>query len=97
MNVTRGPGGVGPRLSASVNSHGVPRGLRGIANLGNTCFMSTVLQAVIRAPTLSGYFLREGHNRDVCAVERAHRVAAALHAGASAAREDEYCLAGAVQ
>jgi ubiquitin carboxyl-terminal hydrolase 22/27/51 len=67
----------GGDLLESVNTHGVPRGLRGIANLGNTCFLSTVLQAMVRAPTVGAFFLRDGHNRELCAAQRGRRVAAA--------------------
>ena len=61
--------------------------MRGIANLGNTCFLTTVLQATVRAPTVSGFFLRDGHNRDVCGAERAGRRAAAADAGRAPALE----------
>eukprot|EP00117_Sycon_ciliatum_P002505 scpid37618/ scgid7704/ Ubiquitin carboxyl-terminal hydrolase 22; Deubiquitinating enzyme 22; Ubiquitin thioesterase 22; Ubiquitin-specific-processing protease 22 len=34
-----------------------PLGLRGVQNLGNSCFMSSVLQALAHAPVLREYFL----------------------------------------
>lgn len=35
-------------------------------NLGNTCFMSSVLQALMHTPPLRNYFLSDLHNRFVC-------------------------------
>ena len=85
--------GNGAAPLASVNSHGVPRGLRGMANLGNTCFLSTVLHAVVRAPTVGGVFLKDGHVRELCTAKRDVAVAEAVNAGRLPSPEDEHCLA----
>ena len=48
------------------------RGVRGLINLGNTCFMSAVVQTLIHNPLLARYFLSDSHNRHVCERLRAY-------------------------
>jgi hypothetical protein len=42
-----------------------PAGIRGLRNLGNTCFLNSILQCVAQAPALRDYFLHDVFLKDI--------------------------------
>lgn len=42
------------------------RGARGVWNMGQTCYQSVILQALLHDPTLNAYFLAGGHDVHTC-------------------------------
>ncbi|VDM94975.1 unnamed protein product [Thelazia callipaeda] len=48
------------------------RGLRGLVNLGNTCFMNCIIQAIVHTPQLKDYFLTDQHRRSSASHSKAH-------------------------
>eukprot|EP00803_Ostreobium_quekettii_P001111 evm.model.scf_1362.2 EVM.evm.TU.scf_1362.2 scf_1362:27344-39694(+) len=69
MAVAMGRRGTPPPEGAMhESSDGFPLGMLGIANLGCTCYINSVVQVLLHAPGFRDFFLGGGH-RDVCCNE----------------------------
>lgn len=40
--------------------------VRGITNIGQTCFLAVIVQSIVHNPLLRSYFLADRHNRRLC-------------------------------
>lgn len=52
--------------SHAVSTPCAATGLRGIYNMGQTCFMSVILQSLIHNPLIRSFYLSEGHKSSDC-------------------------------
>ncbi|VVB06421.1 unnamed protein product [Arabis nemorensis] len=50
--------------STGVTTRGVTAGLRGLLNLGNTCFMNSAIQCLVHTPEFASYF-QEDYHQDI--------------------------------